>query len=179
MGGAPRGHAAPPRLRAVARERAGRRPPGRHRRPAAPGRRPGRGAHVRARAVRAGAAGYATEAGAAALDYGFEEAGLERVVGIAKPENAASVRRARKLGMRAARRGRVLGQAWAKYEVAAAAWRAEQAAALPPLVTERLELRRFAAADLEPLLAVFGDADVMRYVGAERRPLAATRSRPC
>ena len=53
----------------------------------------------------------------------------------------------------------------------AAAWRAEQAAARPPLLTERLELRRFAAADLEPLLAVFGDAAVMRYVGAERRPL--------
>ena len=63
------------------------------------------------------------------------------------------------------------GKRWAKYEVAAADWRAEQAAAMPPLTTERLELRRFTAADLEPLLAVFGDAEVMRYVGAERRPL--------
>ena len=46
-------------------------------------------------------AGYATEAAAAALDYAFDEAGLERVVGIAKPENAGSVRVLEKLGMRA------------------------------------------------------------------------------
>jgi RimJ/RimL family protein N-acetyltransferase len=63
------------------------------------------------------------------------------------------------------------GKRWEKHEVAAADWRAEQAAAHPPLTTERLELRRFTAADLEPLLAVFGDAAVMRHVGAERRPL--------
>ena len=69
------------------------------------------------------------------------------------------------------------GTRWAKYAVAAAGWRAEQAAARPPLVTERLELRRFTAADLEPLLAVFGDAEVMRYVGAERRPLTADEVR--
>ena len=68
--------------------------------------------------------------------------------------------------------------------MAAADWRAERAAAVPPLVTERLELRRFTAADLEPLLDVFGDAEVMRYVGAERRPLgrgqveAPARQRP-
>ena len=55
-------------------------------------------------------AGYATEAGAAALAYAFADAGLERVVGIAKPENAASVRVLEKLGMRALGHGRVLGQ---------------------------------------------------------------------
>ena len=47
----------------------------------------------------------------------------------------------------------------------------ERTAARPPLVTERLVLRRFAGADLGPLLGVFGDAEVMRFVGAERRPL--------
>ena len=117
--------------------------------------------------------GYATEAGAAALAYGFEEAGLERVVGIAKPENRASAAVLRKLGMRPLGLAEYWGTRWEKYALAAADWRAEQAAARPPLVTERLELRRFTAADLEPLLAVFGDADVMRYVGAERRPLTA------
>jgi len=35
-----------------------------------------------------------------AVMYGFEQAGLERVVGIAKPENAASVAVLSKLGMR-------------------------------------------------------------------------------
>ena len=116
-------------------------------------------------------AGYATEAGAATLEYGFERAGLERIISIAKPENAASVAVLRKLGLRPLGEAEYWGKRWEKYEVAAADWRAERAAALPPLVTERLELRRFTAADLEPLLAVFGDAEVMRYVGAERRPL--------
>ena len=116
-------------------------------------------------------AGYATEAGAAALEYAFAEADLARVVGIAKPQNATSVRVLEKLGMRSLGEAEYWGTSWAKYELAAADWRAERTAALPPLRTERLELRRCAAADLEPLLAVFGDAAVMRYVGAERRPL--------
>ena len=73
--------------------------------------------------------------------------------------------------MRALGEAEYWGKRWAKYEVAAADWRAERAAARPPLLTERLELRRFTAADLEPLLGVFGDPEVMRYVGAERRPL--------
>jgi [ribosomal protein S5]-alanine N-acetyltransferase len=119
-------------------------------------------------------AGYATEAGAAALDYGFDQAGLERVVGIAQPENIASVRVLEKLGMRALGEAEYWGKRWAKYEVAAADRLAERAAVQPPLLTERLELRRFTAADLEPLLDVFGDPEVMRYVGAERRPLDAT-----
>jgi RimJ/RimL family protein N-acetyltransferase len=105
------------------------------------------------------------------LDYGFGEAGLERVVGIARPENAASVRVLEKLGLRSLGTAGHWGKTWAKYEVTAADWSAERAAAAPPLLTERLELRRFAAGDLEPLLAVFGDAAVMRYVGEERRPL--------
>ena len=116
-------------------------------------------------------AGYATEAGAAALEFAFVTAGLERVVGIVDPENVGSVRVLEKLGMRALGEAEYWGRRWAKYEVTAAAWRAEQAAARPPLHTERLELRRFTAADLEPLLGVFGDPEVMRYVGAERRPL--------
>jgi RimJ/RimL family protein N-acetyltransferase len=116
-------------------------------------------------------AGYATEAGAAALEYGFERAGLERIVGIAAPENAASVSVLRKLGLRSLGEAEYWGRRWDKFEVAATDWREEQASACPPLVTERLELRRFTADDLEPLLAVFADAEVMRYVGAERRPL--------
>lgn len=115
--------------------------------------------------------GYATEAGAAALEYAFVDAGLDRVVGITKSENVASARVLEKLGMRPLAAAEYWGVRWAKYEVSAADWRAEQAAARPPLMTRRLELRRFTAADVEPLLAVFGDAEVMRYVGAERRPL--------
>ncbi len=116
-------------------------------------------------------AGSATEAGAAALEYAFTEAALEQVVGIVKPENTASVRVLEKLGMRAAGEAAHWGRVWARYEIRAADWRAERAAATPPLGTERLRLRRFTPADLEPLLGVFGDPEVMRYVGAERRPL--------
>ncbi|MCX6374105.1 MAG: GNAT family N-acetyltransferase [Actinobacteria bacterium] len=41
----------------------------------------------------------------------------------------------------------------------------------PPLISARLELRTFAAGDLDGLFAVFGDPRVMRFVGATRRPL--------
>jgi ribosomal-protein-alanine N-acetyltransferase len=118
-------------------------------------------------------AGYATEAGAAALAYGLEDAGLDRIVGIARPENGASVAVLHKLGMRPLGIADYWGERWAKYVMTAAGWRAEQAAARPPLLTDRLELRRLAAADLESLLDVFGDPEVMRFVGSERRPLAA------
>jgi ribosomal-protein-alanine N-acetyltransferase len=117
--------------------------------------------------------GYATEAGAAALHYGFDEAGLERVVGIVREQNTASVRVLRRLGMRALGAAEYWGSSWAKYELTAAEWRDEQAAGTPPLRTGHLELRRFAAADLGPLLGVFGDPQVMKYVGVTRRPLDA------
>jgi len=43
--------------------------------------------------------GFATEAGRASLRYGFEDLGLECVVGIVHPENKASQRVLEKLGM--------------------------------------------------------------------------------
>jgi RimJ/RimL family protein N-acetyltransferase len=117
--------------------------------------------------------GYATEAGAAALEYGFGEAGLDRVVAIAKEANRGSVAVLRRLGMRPLGAARYWGASWAKFALPASAWREERAAATPPLLTERLELRRLAAADREPLAQVFGDPVVMRFVGADRRPLDA------
>ena len=44
--------------------------------------------------------GYATEAAAAWLRYGFETVGLPRIVAVAEPENAGSRRVMEKLGMR-------------------------------------------------------------------------------
>jgi RimJ/RimL family protein N-acetyltransferase len=44
--------------------------------------------------------GYATELGRAALDFGFNVRGFDRVVAIAKPDNAASVHVMEKLGMK-------------------------------------------------------------------------------
>jgi len=44
--------------------------------------------------------GLATELARASLRYGFEEHGFERIVAVAKPENAASIHVMEKLGMR-------------------------------------------------------------------------------
>lgn len=44
--------------------------------------------------------GYATELARAALRFGFEERGFERIVAITKPPNAASIHVMNKLGMR-------------------------------------------------------------------------------
>lgn len=48
---------------------------------------------------RAWGKGYATEGGAAALDYGFGVLGLPRIVAFAFPENGASLRVMEKIGM--------------------------------------------------------------------------------
>ena len=48
--------------------------------------------------------GYATEAGAAWIDYGLGEIGLERIVSICQPENVASYAVMMRLGMRLERR---------------------------------------------------------------------------
>ena len=50
--------------------------------------------------------GYATEAARAALDFGFTELGLARIVAITEPENIASQRVLEKLGMRFERNAR-------------------------------------------------------------------------
>lgn len=51
--------------------------------------------------------GYASEAGAAVLRQGFEQLGLQRIVGLVVPDNAASVRVLCKLGLRHERRLRL------------------------------------------------------------------------
>ncbi len=68
--------------------------------------------------------GYATEAGCAALDYAFTAAGLERVIAVAHPGNAASIRVLEKLGMRADGVGHYYGAELVRYAFTAAEWRA-------------------------------------------------------
>ena len=67
--------------------------------------------------------GLATEAAAAVLRYGFERAGLERIVSVAQPENAASVRVMEKIGMEHAGHTMHKGIAVVKYAAAAASAR--------------------------------------------------------
>jgi RimJ/RimL family protein N-acetyltransferase len=75
-------------------------------------------------ARRAWGKGYATEAGRVALDYAFTATGLERVIAVANPENAASIRVLEKLGMRADGVGHYYGAELARYTIDAAEWRA-------------------------------------------------------
>ena len=53
--------------------------------------------------------GYATEAAAAALAYGFDRCALSRVVAVVRHDNTASQNVLRKLGMRHVRDGHVYG----------------------------------------------------------------------
>ena len=61
--------------------------------------------------------GYATEAGAASLAFGFETLGLERIVGFVLPENPASIRVLEKLGLRPVGEHVEDGRPVLKYEI--------------------------------------------------------------
>jgi len=62
--------------------------------------------------------GYATEAARASLQYGFNEYSLDRIVGRAMKENAASLRVLEKLGMRFRKEFDEEGAGWCQYEIA-------------------------------------------------------------
>jgi [ribosomal protein S5]-alanine N-acetyltransferase len=67
------------------------------------------GFHLRASAW---GRGYATEAARACLDAAFTDLGLDEVIAIVAPGNAASVRVLEKIGMRAAGKRAALGRTW-------------------------------------------------------------------
>jgi RimJ/RimL family protein N-acetyltransferase len=56
--------------------------------------------------------GYATEAARACLDAAFADLGLDEVIAIVAPGNAASVRVLEKIGMRPAGEREALGRTW-------------------------------------------------------------------
>jgi RimJ/RimL family protein N-acetyltransferase len=60
--------------------------------------------------------GYATEASRACLDHGFEQLALDRIVAVAWPENAASIRVMEKAGMTFAGHGHHYGHETVVYE---------------------------------------------------------------
>jgi ribosomal-protein-alanine N-acetyltransferase len=68
--------------------------------------------------------GFATEAGRASLRYGFEEIGLESVVGIVHPGNVASRRVLEKLGMQVTRPAEYFGMACYRYAIERSAYEA-------------------------------------------------------
>ncbi len=68
--------------------------------------------------------GLATEAGAAILRFGFVEAGLDEIVAITRPGNAAARRVLRKLGMRGVVPAEHFGSSWIKFVLTAGEWQA-------------------------------------------------------
>ena len=67
--------------------------------------------------------GYAREAAAAALRFGFEQVGLDRIVAFVVPENAASSRVLEAVGLRATGDTDYNGFRVRGYEIAAGEWR--------------------------------------------------------
>jgi RimJ/RimL family protein N-acetyltransferase len=61
--------------------------------------------------------GFATEAGAASLRWGFEQLGLQLVTANIEPANAASIRVAERLGMEPIRSDKLLGEAVTVYAI--------------------------------------------------------------
>ena len=61
--------------------------------------------------------GYATEAARAAVRYGFEVAGLQAIIGLVHPENAASIRVLEKCGMKLADRVTLWGLEMCRYRL--------------------------------------------------------------
>jgi ribosomal-protein-alanine N-acetyltransferase len=64
--------------------------------------------------------GYATEAARAALAYGFDVLGLNRIIALTKPDNVASRRVIEKIGMRYVKNAEYWGIICAYYEVSKA-----------------------------------------------------------
>jgi ribosomal-protein-alanine N-acetyltransferase len=62
--------------------------------------------------------GYATEAAAASIAFGFDELGLDRIVAVALPENTASRRVLEKCGLTEIGLTHVYGLDHVKYEIA-------------------------------------------------------------
>ena len=66
--------------------------------------------------------GFASEAAAASLAYGFEQANLERIIALTKPENTASRRVMEKLGMQYEKPLRIFNLDAVYYAITRDAW---------------------------------------------------------
>lgn len=115
--------------------------------------------------------GFATEAARAVRDWAAASLGLRDLVSYIRPENAASLAVARKLGARQEADIDLLG-------IRAQVWRHAPSVSdlpamageptridVPVLETARLRLRRFVADDFAAICAIHADPATMRYMG--------------
>jgi RimJ/RimL family protein N-acetyltransferase len=65
--------------------------------------------------------GLATEAALASVQYGFAKLGLKRIIGLAMPENVASIRVLEKAGLHYIEEVSFLGHRFSKYAISPAA----------------------------------------------------------
>lgn len=70
--------------------------------------------------------GFATEAARCFLQYAFSELDAERVVAVARPENAASIRVMEKIGMSFVKTGKFYNQILSQYAVERLDWKGEK-----------------------------------------------------
>jgi ribosomal-protein-alanine N-acetyltransferase len=61
--------------------------------------------------------GYATEAARAAIQFGFETAGLQQIIGLVHPDNVASIRVLEKCGLGFVNRITLWGMGLSRYRI--------------------------------------------------------------
>jgi RimJ/RimL family protein N-acetyltransferase len=113
--------------------------------------------------------GFATEAAEAVRDWAAASLGLDALVSYIRPENAASIAVAGKLGARQEADIDLLGiraQVW-RHAASTPSHAVEDGTGIdvPVLETERLRLRRFGAEDYAAICAIHADPEAMRYLG--------------
>ena len=107
--------------------------------------------------------GFATEGATAIVRYGFDDLGLDRIIGVTHPGQRASQRVLHEGGARAMPAGA------ATTTSACACSRGRPiptARSVTPLTTPRLVLRHFDRGDVDDLYAMDRDDRVMRFIGA-------------
>jgi RimJ/RimL family protein N-acetyltransferase len=131
--------------------------------------------------------GYAIEGGAAALEYGFRELGVETIVAIVHPQNLRSRRAVETLGLAFTHEAVYFGMDARRYAIDRAAFIAREqaragrfappeavAAAFEDLNTPRLVLRRLRPEDADPMFRYRSHPVVSRFQGWAPGALSAT-----
>lgn len=133
--------------------------------------------------------GYATEVAGAAVGWGFEVLGLDRIVAVAYPDNLASQRVMEKVGMTYVGNGHWYGHELRQFAISREEWERQRAKAprqeLPALhpdapstvETARLHLRAPREDDIDDFAAMWADPDVERFLRGSPQTREASEER--